>query len=214
VELLSEEEQAEALKVWLRNNGPLLIGAVLLGLLVYFGMGWWQGHGQRKAEQAANAYQRVLDTFTAGQVDEALTQIEALRGEYPKSPYVASADLMATRVFVTRNELDKAELRLQRVQGYIADEQMKPLITQRLARVQAALGRYDDALMTLGTVSPGAWAPAFAEVRGDVLLAKGDHGGALREYEAARAALTGEEEGVAELLDLKINDLRAEAPKP
>ena len=34
---------------------------------------------------------------------------------------------------------------------------------------------------------PGEFAPRFAEVRGDVLLAKGDKAGALREYLAARA---------------------------
>lgn len=214
MELLSEEEQAEALKAWLRKNGPMLVGAVVLALAVYFGMDWWRGHGQREAELASGSYQRVLETFDAGQVDDALAQIEALRTDHAKSPYVAAADLAASRVFVMRNELDKAELRLQRVLGYTTDAQMKPLITLRLARVQTALGRHNDALTTLGTANAGPWESGFAEVRGDVLFAKGDHVGALREYEAARAAMPaeGDRSGASQLLELKINDLRAETP--
>lgn len=216
MELLSEEEQTEALKAWLRRNGPFIIGAIVLALAVNFGFRWWQGHGQREAELAGGSYQRVLDQFDAGKIDEALALIEALRGDHPKSPYVAAADLAATRVFVARNELDKAELRLKRVAGYMEDPQLKPLVNQRLARVQSALGRHDEALATLGTANQGAWEPAFAEARGDVLHAKGDHAGALREYEAARAALsptTAQGTGIGEVLDLKINDLRAEGVK-
>lgn len=213
MDLLSEEEQAEALKAWLRKNGPLIVGAIVLAVALNLGMRWWKNQGQQQAGLAAGSYERVLETFDAGRIDDALAQVEALRGEYPKSPYVTAADLAAVRVFVARNELDKAELRLQRVLGYVADPQLKPLVIQRLARVQSALGRHDEALATLGTADQGAFQAAFAEARGDVLFAKGDIAGALREYEAARAALVeGEASGVAQILDLKINDLRAEAP--
>ena len=58
----------------------------------------------------------------------------------------------------------------------------------RLARVQAAQGKYDDALATLKVEEPGEFAPRLADTRGDVLLAKGDRDGALREYLAARCA--------------------------
>jgi predicted negative regulator of RcsB-dependent stress response len=216
VDLLSEEEQTEALKAWLRKNGPFLVGAVVLALAANFGYRWWQGQGQREAELASGVYERVLETFDAGKVDEALAQIEALRSEHPKSPYVTAADLAATRVFVARNELDKAELRLKRVAASAGDPHLKPLVTQRLARVQSALGRHDEALATLGTANQGAWEPAFAEARGDVLFAKGDAAGALREYEAARAALPEGDESaeMARLLDLKIADLRAGTAKP
>ena len=60
------------------------------------------------------------------------------------------------------------------------------------ARVQSAQGKYDDALATLKVDEAGEFAPRFADTRGDVLLAKGDRAGALREYLAAR---TGESKG-------------------
>ena len=81
----------------------------------------------------------------------------------------------------------------------------------RLARVQAAQGKYDDALATLKVEKAGEFAPRIADTRGDVLLAKGDRDGALREYLAARNA---ENNGRVDfdLLDLKIRDLGGTPP--
>ena len=71
--------------------------------------------------------------------------------------------------------------------------------------------RHDDALATLKVDNPGEFAPRLADTRGDVLLAKGDRDGALREYLAARTA---ENNGRVdfELLDLKIRDLGGTPP--
>ena len=211
MELLSEEEQWEALKAWIRKNGGFFVGVVLLGLAAVFGMRWWQGHNRNQSLEASAAYEKILETFDAGKTDQGLAQIEALRQEYPKSVYVTSADLAATRLFVARNELDKAELRLKRLQGYTTDEALKPLLTLRLARVQTGLGRYDEALATLGSGDHGVHTAAFAEARGDALAAKGDKAGALLEYEKARKALPVVEAGtgVDVVLDLKINDLKS-----
>ncbi len=214
MDILSEEEQWEALKRWFRQNGGFLVGVIVLSLLAVGGWRWWQSHTVGQAEAASNAYDTILQTFDAGKVEEALTQVEALRKDHPKSGYVLLADLAAVRVQVSRDELDKAEARLKQILSRPIDTQVKSLVELRLARVQSALGRHDQALATLGTADRGAHQSAFAEVRGDVTLVKGDKAGALREYEAARKILTAEDvaAGINEMLDLKISDLKAELP--
>jgi predicted negative regulator of RcsB-dependent stress response len=91
------------------------------------------------------------------------------------------------------------------------DDELRMIARTRLARVQAAQGKYDDALATLKVDQPGQFASRLADVRGDVLLAKGDRPGALREYLAARS---GASEGLVdtEMLDLKIRDLGGTPP--
>jgi predicted negative regulator of RcsB-dependent stress response len=216
VELLSEEEQWDALKRWLRENGPSIVAMVILGLLVVAGWRWWQSRGEQEHVAAVVAYEKILETFDAGKIDDALAQIELLRSEHPKSGYVASADLAAARVFVAINDLDKATQRLERVANGALDEQLRPVARLRLARVQAAQGKYDGALATLGTADMGPHQAAYAEARGDVLLSRGDRAGALREYEAARKLLPADDAGtgVIALLDLKINDLSPAASAP
>jgi predicted negative regulator of RcsB-dependent stress response len=177
------------------------------------GWRWWQSRGEQGKIAAGVAYENVLKTFDSGKVDEALAQIEQLRKDYPKSGYVASADLAAAKVFVAGNELDRAVERLERVTSNSVDVQLRPIARLRLARVQAALGKHDLALTTLAAIPPadvGKYQAAYTETRGDILLSKGDRAGALREYEAARKLQPAEQTGssVAALLDLKINDLR------
>lgn len=210
VDLLSEEEQWESLKAWLRTNGLSVLALTAVLLLAWFGWKWWQDRGVQQAQRAGALYQQILDTFDAGNNDEALRQVETLRSEFPKSPYVNAADLVAANVLVENNELDNAAQRLQRVADEAVDEKLRPIARLRLARVQAAAGNYDTALATLGTADMGPHEAARLEIRGDVLYAKGDREGALKEYLAARDTLPAFERGegtVGELLDLKIADL-------
>ena len=214
MELLSEEEQWERMKAWVRTNGLSVLMLTALLLLAWFGWKWWQDRTQAQAATAGTMYQNVLDGLDAGRDAEAFAQIEALRSEYPKSAYVYAADMIAANIHVSNNELDKALERLQRVANGSPDEYLRPIARLRVARVQLAQGNHDAALETLGTASMGLHEAARLEVRGDVLLAKGDRAGALQEYQAARAALPAvelEEGGVGELLDLKIADLSAGA---
>jgi len=217
VDLLSEEEQWDALKRWLRENVPFILGLVAIGLVGWFGWQWWQSRNDQQALEANAAFERILNTFDERKIPEALAQIEALRKAHPKSGYVSAADLAAAKVFVLTNQLDKAAQSLERVMNGSPDEALRPIARLRLARVQAAQGQYDKALATLGTADMGPHQAAYAEARGDVLRAKGDQAGALKQYESARKLLPPEQAGVAgvgELLDLKINDLRASAAAP
>lgn len=217
MELLSEEEQWERLKAWMRQNVPFVLGLAALGVLAYFAMDWWKSHKDEEAVQASVQYEQLLQTFDSGKVEEALVQIETLRKEHPKSGYTSAADLAAAKVFVLQNDLDKAVQRLERVMNESPDLQLRPIARLRLARVLSAQGQYDKALSVLGTVDSAGFQPAFLEARGDVLYAKGDKGGALQEYESARKLLPENQQGTAgvgELLDLKINDLRAGAAVP
>lgn len=214
MELLSEDEQWESLKRWLRTNGPSILVMVALVLLAWFGWKWWQDRKDQQALEAAAAYQKVLAEFDQGKIDAGLAQLETLRKEYPGSGYIAVAELAAANVHVVNNELDKAAALLDKVASGAGDALLRPIARLRLARVQTAQGQHDKALATLGTADMGAYQSAYLEVRGDVLLAKGDRAGALKAYEEARKLLSPESagaDGVGPVLDLKINDLKASA---
>jgi len=139
------------------------------------------------------------------------TLLEELNREYAWTPYASLGTLIAARVQVEANELDKAAAGLKSVMDNAKDDELKMVARLRLARVQSALGKNDEALATLKIDDPGEFAPRLADTRGDVLLAKGDRDGALREYLAARTA---ENDGRVdiELLDLKIRDLGGTPP--
>lgn len=212
MELLSEDEQWDALKRWLKTNGPSILVMVAVALLGYFGWKWWQERMDQQARAAGLVFQQVLADFDSDKLDEALAGVDKLHKQYDGSAYTARADLAAANVYVNMDNLDKAVPFLERVATSADDKLLRPIARLRLARVQSALGQHDKALATLGTADMGPYQSAYLEVRGDVLYEKGDREGALKAYEEARTLLTPEsasEDGVGPLLDLKISDLKA-----
>jgi len=202
----SEDEQMERAKNWLKINGIWIIAGIAIGA---GGLGAWHWYQDRRAAQAETAsarYEELVDAFTRSDKARGMTLLEQLNREYAWTPYASLGTLIAARVQVEANELDKAAAGLKSVMDNAKDDERL-----RLARVQSAQGKYDDALATLKVENGGEFAPRIADTRGDVLLAKGDRAGALKEYLAARSS---EDNGRIdfELLDLKIRDLGGTPP--
>lgn len=208
---LSEAEQWELAKQKARELWIYVVGGVVLGLAGLAGWNWWQDRRETQAETASARYVELIDAFTRNDQTRGLTLLDELKNEYDWTPYPALGSLVAARVHVDANELDKAAASLRFVMDNSHDDEVKMIARLRLARVLSAQGKHDDALALLTVADPGEFAQNIAETRGDVLLAKGDRDGALREYLAAR---TGAADGTLDLdlLDLKIRDLGGTPP--
>jgi predicted negative regulator of RcsB-dependent stress response len=212
---LSEKEQWEAIKGWFRENGLWIVAGIAVGALGIGGWRWWDSHLDQVGREASGKYEQMLAALGRGDRTEALVLLGDLEHNYSSSPYVDQAKLAAAGVYVNVNELDKANTELQAVIQHSKDPQLALLARLRLARVQIAQQKPDDALATLNGVEPGAFASRFHEVRGDANYAKGNKAGALTEYRAARGMDMGSGVTDTSLLDLKISDLVADAaPSP
>jgi len=207
----SEAEQMERAKSWLKANGIWIIAGIAIGAGGLGGWRWYQERRENQAETASARYEELVDAFSRRDNVRGTTLLEELNREYAWTPYASLGTLIAARVQVEANELDKAAAGLKSVMDNAKDDELKMVARLRLARVQSALGKHDEALATLKVDDPGEFAPRLADTRGDVLLAKGDRDGALREYLAARGT---ENNGRLdfELLDLKIRDLGGTPP--
>jgi predicted negative regulator of RcsB-dependent stress response len=207
----SEDEQMERAKNWLKINGIWIIAGIALGAGGLGGWRWYQDRREVQAETASARYEELVDAFSRRDTVRGTTLLDELNREYGWTPYASLGTLIAARVQVDSNELDKAAAGLKSVMDNAKDDEIKMIARLRLARVQAEQGKFDDALATLKVEQAGEFAPRIADTRGDVLLAKGDRDGALREYLAARNA---EDNGRVDfdLLDLKIRDLGGTPP--
>jgi predicted negative regulator of RcsB-dependent stress response len=207
----SEAEQMERAKGWLKTNGIWIIAGIAIGAGGLGAWNWYQDRRNAQAETASARYEELVDAFTRSDKARGMTLVDQLNREYAWTPYASLGTLIAARVQVESNELDKAVVSLKSVMDNAKDDELKMVARLRLARVQAAQAKYDDALATLKVENSGEFAPRIADTRGDVLLAKGDRAGALKEYLAAR---TSEDNGRIdfELLDLKIRDLGGTPP--
>jgi len=207
----SEAEQMERAKSWLKMNAIWIIAGIAIGAGGLGGWRWYQERRNTQAETASARYEELVDAFSRRDNVRGTTLLEELKREYAWTPYASLGTLIAARVQVEANELDKAAASLKSVMDTAKDDELKMVARLRLARVQSALGKHDEALNLLKVDNPGEFAPRLADARGDVLLAKGDRDGALREYTAARAS--GNDGRIdVDMLDLKIRDLGGTPP--
>ena len=207
----SEAEQLEQAKSWLKANAIWIIAGIAIGAGGLAGWRWYQDRRDTQAEAASARYEELVDAFSRRDNVRGTTLLEELNREYAWTPYASLGTLIAARVQVEANELDKAAASLKSVMDTAKDDELKMVARLRLARVQSALGKHDEALNLLKVDNPGEFAPRLADARGDVLLAKGDRDGALREYTAARAS--GNDGRIdVDMLDLKIRDLGGTPP--
>jgi predicted negative regulator of RcsB-dependent stress response len=209
---LSEIEQWELAKQKMRELWIYVVGGVALGLAGLGAWNWWQDRRETQAATASARYEELIDAFTRNDQTRGMTLLEELKSEYAWTPYPALGSLIAARVQVDANELDQAAASLKFVMENSHDDEAKMIARLRLSRVLSAQGKHDEALALLGVQEAGGFAPRVADTRGDILLAKGDRAGALREYLAARTAAAGDGTLDLDLLDLKIRDLGGTPP--
>ncbi len=217
-EYLDEREQAEQIKNWFKENWLWLVAGVGLGLGGLFGFRAWDGHLDRRSQEAAAQFGQLLETLDRQGREAGLALVDPLVDKYRRTPYADQARLVAARVHVEAGELDAAATRLRQVMDNTKDPDLALVARLRLARVESAAGRHDAALSLLDGVGTPAMAGRVNELRGDILFAKGDRSGALAVYQAARDSVTAAEqaEGLVDLetLALKIDELSAPAPAP
>jgi predicted negative regulator of RcsB-dependent stress response len=215
-EYLDEREQAEQIKNWFKENWLWLVAGVGLGLGGLFGFRAWEGHLDRRSQEAATQFGQLLETLDRQGREAGLALVDPLVEKYGRTPYADQARLVAARAHVEAGELDAAAARLRQVMDGSKDPELALVARLRLARVESAAGRHDAALALLDEIRAPAIAGRVDELRGDILLARGDRSGALSAYRKARDAAAGGEdaEGLVDLetLALKIDALSAAAP--
>lgn len=207
--LLSEREQWEALKRWLRENGPAILAGIAVAALGLGGYRWWQARANNADIAAGALYIQMENAFAQGNRTEAFILLGDLERQYPSSPYADQAKLASARAFVEDGELQRAADELRDVMQHSSDSVLRLIARERLARVQIALHQPSDALATLHGVDPAGLEPEYAQARGDAYYAMGDKSAALAQYRLARAK-EGDQSDPG-LLDLEISDLAADA---
>jgi predicted negative regulator of RcsB-dependent stress response len=209
-EYLSEREQWDQIRAWLRDNGLWIIAGIAVAAAGMAGWRWYQDHVDSLGAQAGAKYTQILDAFGRGDRTQGFVLLGELERDYTSSPYVDQGKLMAARVYVDSGELDKAVAELQAVTEHSKDAELAVVARLRLARVQIAQSKADAALATLNGMKPGAFEPRYHEVLGDAYYAKGDKATALKEYLKAKVGDFGGSD--SQQLDLKISDLSADNP--
>jgi predicted negative regulator of RcsB-dependent stress response len=205
-EYLTEQEQWDLVKKWLRENTVWLLAGVLIAVGGIYGWRWYQARVESQLLAAGRLYDQLTVAYEKrdqGEVAKLATQLQA---EHGGTGYADHGQLAAARMYLENNQHALALETLQKLLAATKDPQLALAVRLRIARIQVDQGKADEALATVqAVVDAGAFAPRYAEVRGDALFAKGRRDEALKAYQEALAANSQAVD--TELLKLKIAEL-------
>jgi len=185
-EQLTDEQQAEIARNWLRENGGFIFGGIVVAVGGLFGWQQWQNFQQTQAERASALYEELLMAVRGGRATQADEIFVDLNGKYSGSAYVDQARLVLAKSSLDRNDFEVAANYLGAVIASTDSDEIRHVAQLRLARVRLQQRKFDEALEVLGAANPNsAFAPRFDDVRGDIYYEQERFDEARIAYEAA-----------------------------
>jgi len=209
---LNEDEQADAVKRWLRENAIWLAGGLLLGIGSLVGWNQWQAQQAASAEQASAIYEQLLGQARLQRVAEAEELLGVLGREHGRSTYLDLGRMAVAAMHLERNLPEQSAAYLEQVANGRGPAELRHIARLRLARVLAYQDDHAAALALLDPAKAGGFAARYHDVRGDVHASLGEHDAATREYELA---LQADQQGLLDraYVQAKLDELRVAGPE-
>jgi predicted negative regulator of RcsB-dependent stress response len=211
---LSNEEQFQIIINWWKANGRYLIICIAVPVCAYLGWQWWTKTQLQYAEQASALYSELVDSVSATGVeplsDEKLTTasflVEQLKNDFSDTAYAVNASLLQAKLNVDKGDLDKAvnELSFAKDNG---NSDIQVIATHRLASLYLAQKNIAAALALASYDEDAAFSSKYADLRGDIYLAKGDVASAIAEYQQALEKIIDGDSVQRNLIEIKLADL-------
>ncbi len=199
---LTDEEKAEAIKKWWKENGSAIVGGLILGIAGLFGWNWWSDRQEAQSVAASELYMVALSHVEAEQYTHAAAVVGELSERGRSTPYAAMGWALLADIAERQEDTERAITALEEARALAHDAGYAQILTLRLARHRIAAGQFDQAERLLDAVPAEAFAGLRAELRGDIARAQGQPERAREQYEAALAAGHN-----TEYLRLKIDEL-------
>jgi predicted negative regulator of RcsB-dependent stress response len=202
----SDDEKAEAIKQWWRDNGRTVVFAAIISALAVFAGRYWIVYQKQMSEQAAQTYHQVLNFLSDQKTAEADSYTQKLLSDFSGTPYSVFAALDMASVSVANGDKATAKTYLQWVAENAELTGHKQLAVLRLANLLVSEGLYDEALAKIAESDSAAFASLFAELKGDIFVQQVKLDEAKTAYLAAIAEVAASEPRFT-LLKMKLDDL-------
>lgn len=184
---LEEQEQIDNLKAWWQQHGNLItwtVSALAVAVVAWQGWNWYQGQQAAQASALFGALQQAM-------VKEDTQRVRTIAGEltekFGSTAYAPMGTLMAAKVSFESGDAKTARAQLAWVAAHGKDE-LRDVAHLRLAGVMLDEQAYDEALKELAHKPGPALVAAYAELKGDVLVAQGKQDEARAAYKEALEA--------------------------
>ncbi|OBX09763.1 YfgM family protein [Gallibacterium genomosp. 3] len=198
-----EQLQIDEIKQWWKENGKVIILAVILAIAGVFGWRYWQSYQLTKVHQSSANFSQILAATEANPTADN-PQLTQFIQENPDNVYATFLLLDKAKSLVDAKQWEKAAATLSQALSNTKDAALSSLISLRLANVQTQLKQFDSAIATLNKVSEQAWQGRKSMLLGEIYYAMGKKEEAKKAFETA---LTTANPLEAQWLQVQLNNL-------
>ena len=206
---LTDQQQAELIKNWLKENSKFLIGGLVLGISGFFGIQFFQQNKLKEAEMASQLYSEIEFAVKQQRLTQAQTLLQKMDNNYANSPYQDQGHLFMAKLFMDSVDYENAILQLEFLIENSTEESLQHIARIRIARIKLQQNLYDEALQILQTESMGSLEAKYEEIKGDIFSKKREFSEAQAAYlKALDLLLPGEFD--YEYIQMKFKDIQSE----
>lgn len=172
-DLLSEKEQIEQMRSWWSEYGSYVVGGIVIGVGLLFGINHYQSSKLQAQLDASSAYETLIGHVVKGNLDAAEVTADEIANSFGETAYAAQAGLAMARLYMEKNRDQDAADALVAIVASEADRKLKHVARLRLARLYLYQDKAQDVVDLLLTEDDSAFASLYGEVLGDAYAALG-----------------------------------------
>ncbi len=205
-EYLTEEEQLQQLKNWVKRYGLAILSGILIALILTTAWHRYQKHVENTFLHASTLYETMLQDQQQHKTRAVLNKANQLLKQYKNTPYAQMAGLMLARDAIENNQFAEAEQHLQWVMTHGIKNPLQEIARLRLARLFIAEKKPAQSLKLLADhqEKDSAFTGLINEIRGDALLAQNNPDAARAAYKIALSKIPASD---SSLLQMKYDAL-------
>ena len=181
----TEEQQVKAIKDWWKENGRSVIAGVVIGVAGIVGWKGWNAYQEQQSLAASDRYHAMRASILAQDLESVVQQAGELRDKYSSTPYASLGALLLAKAKAEQGDQAGVVDNLVWVIDNSKQDTLQAVAKLRLARVYIAQNELDKAQGLLDQEYPQAYQSLRAEIRGDLLVGRGERAAARNAYDEA-----------------------------
>lgn len=172
---LTDQQRAEIVKKWLKDNGLSILISIALGISGYFGLQYYQQDKLRGYENASRLYAEIEFALKQQRMSQAQNLLLEMDDSFSGSPYQYQSHLALAKLYMDSLDYDNAIIQLEFIIDNASDESFRHIARLRIARIMVEQNQFDEALLLLDSISsvPKAYAPYYQSIKGDIYASQG-----------------------------------------
>lgn len=184
-EYLTEQEQIQQLKSWIKQYGLTVLAGILIAVFITSSWQYWQRYRYKILTHASAVYDEMLTMRAQNNAHGTVVQANKLMTHYPKTPYAVMAALVLSRNAIVDKNYPEAIKQLNWAKNHTKNPSIQQIVRIRIARILIAQKKPNDALAILKVTDDKNFLGMVDEVRGDAYLAQNDVPSARKAYQLA-----------------------------